>query len=66
MVLVASLDKAKNKDADQTARMRRLVSALFFHKLPNTGFLAYIVKVEKLNWRPFFLLSVLFPIFSFL
>ena len=28
-------------DADQTARMRRLVCAFFVRKLPNTCFLAY-------------------------
>ena len=32
--------KANNKDADQTARMRRLVCAFVVHNPPKTGFLA--------------------------
>ena len=35
-----TFQKAKNKGADQTARMRRLVCTCVFRKPPKTGFLA--------------------------
>ena len=35
-----TFQKANNKDADQTARMRRLVCAFVVRKAPKTGFLA--------------------------
>ena len=48
---LASLDTANNKDADQTACMRRLVCTFFICKLPNTGFLAYIISNENIASR---------------
>ena len=39
-IIYDTFQKANNKDADQTARMRRLVCACVVRKPPKTGFLA--------------------------
>ena len=51
-----TLHKAKNKDADQTARMRRLVCACVVRKPPKTGFLAT---------RPIIILSAIYSRYYF-
>ena len=69
MINYGTFQKANNKGADQTARMRRLVCACVVRKPPKTGFLAsrpiYFYMFPALNLKVFVECTVIENVINF-